>query len=144
MSDDLWNRLEPLLLQGERHCRYPVRKPLPDLEVVCGIFYVLHTGIQREYLSKELGFRLEPDVLAADWNESLCRARRVARRGGQSRWKAATVERRSPEPIRFDDRGESASAPHSAAHFDGNAMCGHIVVTRGQRILRRSESLYAT
>ncbi len=56
VPDDLWDRLEPLLPQRERRFRYPGRKPLPDREVLCGILYVLHTGIQWEYLPKELGF----------------------------------------------------------------------------------------
>ncbi|MFJ9871219.1 transposase [Streptomyces sp. NPDC101165] len=55
VPDELWDRLEPLLPQRERRFRYPGRKPLPDREVLCGILYVLHTGIQWEYLPKELG-----------------------------------------------------------------------------------------
>lgn len=56
VSDELWDRLEPLLPYRERRFRYPGRKPLPDREVLCGILYVPHTGIQWEYLPKELGF----------------------------------------------------------------------------------------
>ncbi len=56
VPDGLWDRLEPLLPQRERRFRYPGRKALPDREVLCGILYVLHTGIQWEYLPKELGF----------------------------------------------------------------------------------------
>ncbi|KOX53171.1 transposase [Streptomyces sp. NRRL F-7442] len=56
VSDELWDRLEPLLPQRERRFRYPGRKPLPDREVLCGILYVLHTGIQWEYLPQHLGF----------------------------------------------------------------------------------------
>ena len=56
MSDELWDRLEPLLPQRVRRFRYPGRKALPDREVLCGILYVLHTGIQWEYLPQELGF----------------------------------------------------------------------------------------
>lgn len=49
--------VEPLLLpQRERRFRYPGRKPLPDRAVVCGILHVLHTGIQWEYVPKDLGF----------------------------------------------------------------------------------------
>lgn len=56
VSDELWDHLEPLLPQRERRFRYPGRKPLPDREVLCGILYVLHTGIQWEYLPQHLGF----------------------------------------------------------------------------------------
>lgn len=56
VSDELWDRLEPLLPQRERRFGYPGRKPPPDRDVLCGILYVLHTGIQWEYLPKQLGF----------------------------------------------------------------------------------------
>ncbi len=56
VSDELWDRLEPFLPQRERRFRYPGRKPLPDRDVLCGILYVLHTGIQCEYLPQDLGF----------------------------------------------------------------------------------------
>ncbi len=56
VSDELWDRLEPLLPRRERRFRHPGRKPLPDRQVLCGILYVLHTGIQWEYLPQDLGF----------------------------------------------------------------------------------------
>ncbi len=56
VSNELWARLGPLLPQRDRRFRYPGRKPLPDREVLCGILYVLHTGIQWEYLPQDLGF----------------------------------------------------------------------------------------
>lgn len=40
----------------ERRFRHPGRKRLPDRRVLCGILYVLHTGIQWEYLPQGLGF----------------------------------------------------------------------------------------
>jgi transposase len=49
-------RLEPLLPQREWCFRYPGGKLLPDREVLCRILYVLHTGIQWEYLPWELSF----------------------------------------------------------------------------------------
>ncbi|KUJ38385.1 transposase [Streptomyces sp. NRRL F-5122] len=72
MSDELWNRLEPLLPQRERRFRYPGRRPLPDREVLCGILYVLHTGIQWEYLPQELGFGSGMTCWRRlrDWNEA--------------------------------------------------------------------------
>lgn len=45
VSGELWDRLGPLLPQRERRFRYPGRRPLPDREALCGILYVLHTGI---------------------------------------------------------------------------------------------------
>ncbi|GHE69702.1 hypothetical protein GCM10017771_93490 [Streptomyces capitiformicae] len=72
MSDELWDRLESLLPRRGRRLRYPSRKPLPDRKVLCGILYVLHTGIQWEYLPQELGFG---SVMTCwrrlrDWNEA--------------------------------------------------------------------------
>jgi transposase len=55
VSDELWDRLEPLLPQRARRFRYPGRRALPDRAVLCGVLYVLHTGIQWECLPQELG-----------------------------------------------------------------------------------------
>lgn len=72
VSDELWDRLAPLLPQRERRFRYPGRRPLPDREVLCGILYVLHTGIQWEHLPQELGFRSGMTCWRRlqDWNEA--------------------------------------------------------------------------
>ncbi|MFF3176095.1 transposase [Streptomyces sp. NPDC057900] len=48
--------MEPLLPRKERRFRHPGRKLLPDREVLCGILFVLHMGIQWEFPPKELGF----------------------------------------------------------------------------------------
>lgn len=52
----MWEGVEPLLPQRPRRSRYPGRKRLDDRKVLCGILFVLHTGIQWEYLPQELGF----------------------------------------------------------------------------------------
>lgn len=71
-ADDLWERMEPLLPRKERRFRHPGRKPLPDRQVLCGILFVLHTGIQWEYLPKELGFGSGMTCWRRlrDWNEA--------------------------------------------------------------------------
>ena len=56
LSDDLWQRIEPLLPDKPRRVRSPGRKRLPDRQVLCGILFVLHTGIQWKSLSTEIGF----------------------------------------------------------------------------------------
>jgi transposase len=56
VSDELWDRPEPLLPQCERRFRHSGRKPLTDREVLRGTLYMLHTGIQFEYLPQDLGF----------------------------------------------------------------------------------------
>lgn len=56
VSDDLWARIEPLLPVKPRPRHHPGRKRLPDRQVLCGILFVLHTGIQWEFLPQQLGF----------------------------------------------------------------------------------------
>ena len=58
MSDELWQRIEPLLPKPQRNRRHPGRKRIPDRKVLCGILFVLHTGIQWEFLPQELGEEL--------------------------------------------------------------------------------------
>lgn len=56
MADSLWERIEPLLPTVERRKHHPGRKRLDDRKVLCGILFVLHTGIRWEFLPQELGF----------------------------------------------------------------------------------------
>lgn len=56
VPDGLWQRIEPLLPQVQRRYRYPGRKRLDDRKVLCGILFVLYTGIPWEFLPQELGF----------------------------------------------------------------------------------------
>lgn len=114
LSDDLWHRIEPLLPDKPRRVRSPGRERLPDRQVLCGILFVLHTGIQWKSLSKELGFGsgmtcwrrlaewnaagtwerlrevLQPELQAAgnlDWS----------RAGGASRVQADVMAREGPK-----------------------------------------------
>lgn len=56
VPDGLWQRIEPLLPKPQRNPRYPGRRRIPDRQVLQGILFVLHTGIQWEFLPQELGF----------------------------------------------------------------------------------------
>jgi transposase len=56
VSDELWKRIGPLLPCKQRRFPYPGRKPVPVRKVLRGILYVLHTGIQWEYLPTEMSF----------------------------------------------------------------------------------------
>jgi transposase len=56
VSDELWERVEPLLPRVERRFRYPGRKRLPDRQALQGILFVLYTGIAWRHLPPELGF----------------------------------------------------------------------------------------
>lgn len=69
---DLWERIKPLLPKKERRFRDPGRLPVPDRQVLCGILYVLHTGIQWEHLPGELGFGSGMTCWRRlrDWNEA--------------------------------------------------------------------------
>ncbi|ONK09598.1 hypothetical protein STBA_02990 [Streptomyces sp. MP131-18] len=52
----LWERVEPLLPMVGRCLRSPGRRLLDDRRVLCGILFVLHTGIPWRHLPQELGF----------------------------------------------------------------------------------------
>ncbi|WP_411129281.1 IS5 family transposase [Streptomyces sp. x-19] len=55
VSDELWCLIEPLLPKpGPKLVEG--RPRVPDRQALCGILFVLHTGIQWEYLPQELGF----------------------------------------------------------------------------------------
>jgi transposase len=56
VSDELWARIEPLLPVVPRRADHPGRRRLDDRKVLCGILFVLYTGIPWEFLPQELGF----------------------------------------------------------------------------------------
>jgi transposase len=56
IDDELWARIEPLLPVVPRNPRRPGRKRLDSRRVLCGILFVLYTGIRWEVLPQELGF----------------------------------------------------------------------------------------
>ena len=56
VSDELWERIEPLLPKVQRRFRYPGRKRLPDRQALQGILFVLHSGIAWRHLPLELGY----------------------------------------------------------------------------------------
>ncbi len=145
VSDDLWKRIEPLLPCRERRFRHPGRKPLPDRQVLCGILFVLHTGIQWEYLPKELGFGSGMTCWRRlrDWNRRLAAAARNAagrtQRGGpprlvacrgrlQSRAGCKRGSHTGPSPV---DRGRTGSKHHLIT--DGNGTPLAVILTGGNR-----------
>jgi transposase len=56
VEDGLWELIEPLLPKVERRFRHPGRKRLDDRKALCGILFVLYTGIPWEFLPQELGY----------------------------------------------------------------------------------------
>ena len=56
LDDSLWTLIEPLLPPPKkRRRRYPGRKPLSHRGVLCGILFILRTGIPWEDLPRERG-----------------------------------------------------------------------------------------
>jgi transposase len=72
VSDELWLRVEPLLPVKPRRFRSPGRRRLSDRLALQGILFVLHTGIQWEFLPQALGFGSGMTCWRrlADWNEA--------------------------------------------------------------------------
>ncbi len=56
VEDGLWELVEPLLPKVERRFRHPGRKRLDDRRALCGILFVLSTGMPWEFLPQELGY----------------------------------------------------------------------------------------
>ncbi|MFJ3189437.1 IS5 family transposase [Streptomyces halstedii] len=151
VSDGLWEWIEPLLPKRERRFRYPGRKPVPDRQVLCGILFVLHTGIQWEHLPQELGFgsgmtcwrRLRDwneagvwqqlhEVLLAelnaaarlDWSRTVVDSSHVRALKGGSR----LARRPSPSPV---DRGRAGSKHHLITDGHGTPLA--VILTGGNR-----------
>jgi transposase len=72
IEDGLWARIEPLLPVVVRNRRRPGRKRLDSRKVLCGILFVLYTGIRWEFLPQELGFGSGMTCWRRlrDWNEA--------------------------------------------------------------------------
>lgn len=72
MPDELWERIEPLLPRWENALPRLGRKRLPDRLCLQGILFVLHTGIQWEFLPQELGFGSGMTCWRrlAEWNDA--------------------------------------------------------------------------
>ena len=139
LSDDRWERIEPLLPKVERRVRFPGRKRVPDRQALQGIVFVLYTGIAWRHLPLELGFgsgstcyrrmvewqqagvweRLHALLLgelqAADeleWSRAVADSSHVqAKKGAPRRVRARLIE---PEPARnttFSSRRAGSRSP---------------------------------
>lgn len=115
VSDELWRRIEPLLPKPQRNRRHPGRKRIPDRKVLCGILFVLHTGIQWELLPQELGFgsgmtcwrRLEEWNRAGVWQRLHQLLLAELQQAGKLDWSRAVIDssrvraaRRGPKAVR--------------------------------------------
>ncbi|WP_079133980.1 IS5 family transposase [Streptomyces sp. EN23] len=145
VSDELWSLIEPLLPVPVPKL-VPGRPRVPDRQALCGILFVLHTGIQREYLPQELGFGSGMTCwrrLAA-WNEAdvwdrlhlvLLARLRAAK---QLDWSRAVIDsshvraaRRGPKAV----PARSTARPGSKHHIlvDGQGIPLAVSLTGGNR-----------
>lgn len=100
VSDELWELVEPLLPRKERRFRYPGRRRLPDREALCGILFVLHTGIPWMHLPQELGYgsghtcwrRLDEWQQAGVWEQLHALLLACLRAAGEMEWSRAVVD----------------------------------------------------
>jgi transposase len=100
VPDELWELVEPLLPRRERRFRYPGRKRFPDREALCGILFVLHTGIAWQQLPAELGFgsgvtcwrRLDEWQRAGVWEQLHQLLLTRLRAAGEIEWSRAVVD----------------------------------------------------
>jgi transposase len=100
VSDELWELVEPVLPKKERRFRYPGRRRLPDREALCGILFVLHTGIAWRHLPLELGFgsgatcwrRLDQWQRAGVWGRLHVVLLTRLRAAGEIEWSRAVID----------------------------------------------------
>ena len=100
VPDELWQLIEPLLPTHPRRFRYPGRKRLPDRPALCGILFVLQTGIPWRHLPSELGFgsgitcwrRLEEWQQAGVWEKLHALLLARLRAAGQIDFSRAVVD----------------------------------------------------
>ena len=139
VSDELWSLIEPLLPEAAPKL-VEGRPRVPDRQALCGILFVLHTGIQWEYLPQELGFGSGMTCwrrLAA-WNEAgvwdalhlvLLKRLRAANRLDWSRavhrLLPGRAARRAPkaDPARSTARGRAASTTSSPTPRASRSRC---------------------
>lgn len=139
VSDELWLLIEPLL---------PVTAPklvagrprVPDRQTLCGILFVLHTGIQWEYLPQELGFgsgmtcwrRLAAWNAAGVWDRLHAVLLTKLRSAKQLDWSRAVIDsshvraaRRGPKavPARSTEHVRAASTTSSSTGRASRSLC---------------------
>ena len=124
VSDELWDRLEPLIPRKARRFRYPGRRPLDDRRVLSGILFVLATGTGWERLPQELGFgsgmtcwrRLRAWQAAGVWARLHALLLAELRAAGELDWSRAVVDasyiqakKGAPRPARARSTGAVAA-----------------------------------
>ncbi|MFE2316051.1 IS5 family transposase [Streptomyces sp. NPDC059441] len=146
VSDELWSLIEPLLpAPGPKLVEG--RPRVPDRQALCGILFVLHTGIQWEYLPQELGFgsgmtcwrRLAAWNEAGVWDQLHVVLLKELRSKNQLDWSRAVIDsshvraarpgpKSGPSPV---DRARPGSKHHLIV--DGQGIPLAVTLTGGNR-----------
>ncbi len=111
VSDELWSSIEPLLPEPAPK-QVEGRPRVPDRQALCGILFVPHTGIQREYLPQEF-----------DWSRAVIDSSpgfaggtpthvRAARRGSKADPARSTARDRAAGTTSSPTAGASRSRCH--------------------------------
>jgi transposase len=116
VPDELWQRIEPLLPVKPRRFRSPGRRRLPDRQVLCGILFVLHTGIQWEFLPQQLGFgsgmtcwrRLEQWNQAGVWTRLHQILLQELHQAGKLDWSRAVIDSSHVRAARHGPKADRA------------------------------------
>jgi transposase len=123
VSDELWERIRPLLPERHRRQRWPGRLPLDDRACLNGILFVLATGIGWDRLPQQLGYgsgvtcwrRLRDWTAAGVWDQLhqlLLAELHAADRLDWSRAVADASHIRAPRgPMRSDQARSTEAAP---------------------------------
>ncbi|WP_417194163.1 IS5 family transposase [Streptomyces stelliscabiei] len=146
VSDELWSLVEPLL-PGPPPKVVEGRPRVPDRQALCGILFVLHTGIQWEYLPQELGFgsgmtcwrRLAAWNEAGVWDELHLVLLRKLRAAKKLDWSRAVIDsshvraarrgpKSGPSPV---DRARPGSKHHVLTDAQGIPLA--VSLTGGNR-----------
>ncbi|MGA5120952.1 IS5 family transposase [Streptomyces pseudogriseolus] len=120
MSDELWSLILPLLPKPPPK-QVEGRPRVPDRQALCGILFVLHTGIQWEYLPQELGFgsgmtcwrRLAAWNETGVWDQLHQLLLNKLRSKNQLDWSRAVID---SSHVRAARRGPKADPARSTAH----------------------------
>ena len=120
VSDELSSLTEPLLPAPEPKL-VAGRPRVPDRQALCGILFVLHTGIQWEYLPQELGFgsgmtcwrRLAAWNEADVWDQLHLVLLTKLRSAKKLDWSRAVID---SSHVRAARRGPKAGPARSTAH----------------------------
>ncbi|MFF8391831.1 IS5 family transposase, partial [Cellulosimicrobium funkei] len=146
VSDELWSLIEPLLPEpGPKLVEG--RPRIPDRQALCGILFVLHTGIQWEYLPQELGFgsgmtcwrRLAAWNEAGVWDELHLVLLKKLRAAKKLDWSRAVIDSSHVRAARRGPKGGPSpvdrARPGSKHHVltDGQGIPLAVSLTGGNR-----------